>query len=214
VKALVFVLAAVSAAPFVERALHETNSHAATVRGVTQYEKKQYAAAARSFADARNDAPSPSRQFNLGTAQIAAGDRENGAATLATAMVDKTIRPDALFNRGNSALASNAFEPAIRDYAEALRLRPQDPRAKRNLEIALARKQAAQQSQSGRDRNPQGAQPQQKRGPRTQGPGDEQDQNMRSDTDADALLRSVQQQEQEELRRMRAARREGRRVGW
>jgi Flp pilus assembly protein TadD len=214
VKALLLAVAALSVAPFVERALHETNSHAATARGVNQYEKKQYAAAARSFADARNHAPSPTRQFNLGTAQIAAGDHENGAATLATAMVDKTIRPDALFNRGNGALASKAFEPAIRDYTEALRLRPGDPRAKRNLEIALARKQAAQQSQSGHDRNPQGAQPQQKRGPRTQGPGEEQDQNLRSDTDADALLRSVQQQEQEELRRMRAQRREGKRVGW
>ncbi|MGZ4779616.1 MAG: hypothetical protein ACXVH7_05605 [Thermoanaerobaculia bacterium] len=213
-KVTVLLLAAASLAPLVERALHETNSHAATVRGVKEYEKKQYAAAARSFAEARTTAPSPSRQFNLGTAQIAAGDRENGAATLSSAMADKAIRPDALFNRGNGALAANAFEPAIRDFTEALRLRPGDPRAKRNLEIALARKQAAQQSQSGHDKNPQGAQPQQKRGPRTQGQGQEQDQNMRSDTDADALLRSVQQQEQEELRRMRAQRRERVRIGW
>jgi Flp pilus assembly protein TadD len=213
-KVAAFIFAAVSIAPVVQHALRETSSHAATARGVKQYEQRQYAAAARSFGDARADAPSPSRSFNLGTAQIAAGRREDGAATLSTAMVDKTIRPDALFNRGNGALASNAFDSAIRDYTEVLRLRPQDAPAKRNLEIALARKQSAQQSRSGHDRNPQGAQPRQQTGPRTQGPGQDQDQQMRSDTDADALLRSVQQQEQEELRRMRMRRREGRAVGW
>ena len=206
----VLLIAAISAAPY----LRETNSHAATERGVQQYQQRQYAAASKSFSAARAGAPSPARTFNLGTAQIASGDRENGAATLSSAMVDRSIRPDALFNRGNSALASNAFDSAIRDYTEVLRLRPSDAGAKRNLEIALARKQSAQQSQSGHDRNPQGGQPQQQRGPRTQGPGQEQDQQMRSDTDADALLRSVQQQEQEELRRMRAQRREGKRVGW
>ena len=208
------LVAAISVAPYVERALRETNSHAATARGVKQYQQRQYAAASKSFSAARADAPSPAHAFNLGTAQIASGDRENGAATLSSAMVDRSIRPDALFNRGNSALASNAFDSAIRDYTEVLRLRPSDMPAKRNLEIALARKQTAQQSQTGHDRNPQGAQPQQQPGPRTQGPGQENDQQARSDTDADALLRSVQQQEQEELRRMRAQRRVGKRVGW
>lgn len=211
---VILLIAAVSIAPYVERAVRETNSHASTARGVKQYQQRQYAAASKSFNAARSHAPSPAREFNLGTAQIASGDRENGAATLSSAMVDRGIRPDALFNRGNGALASNAYESAIRDYTEVLRLRPGDGGAKRNLEIALAKKQAAQQAQSGQQRNPQGAQPQQQRGPRTQGPGQEKDQQMRSDTDADALLRSVQQQEQEELRRMRAQRREGKRVGW
>jgi tetratricopeptide (TPR) repeat protein len=211
---VLLLAAAISIGPFLQHALRESNSHAATARGVKQYQKRQYAAAARSLAEARSDSASPSTTFNLGTAQIAAGDRENGAATLSTAMVDKSIRPDALFNRGNSALAANAFEPAIRDYTEVLRLRPGDMAAKRNLEIALARKQAAQPSQSGSARNPQGAQPQQQRGPQTQGPGTRSEQQARGDADAEALLRSVQQQEQEELRRMRARRREGKRVGW
>jgi Flp pilus assembly protein TadD len=214
VKGAVFLLAVAAIAPLLQRAVHETNSHAATGRGVKQYQQRQYAASAKSFGQARADAPSPVYAFNLGTAQIAAGDRENGAATLASAMVDRTVRPDALFNRGNGALASNAFESAIRDYSEALRIRPGDLSAKRNLEIALARKQAAQQSQTDHDRNPQGAQPQHQRGPRTQGPGQEKDEQARSDTDADALLRSVQQQEQEELRRMKLQRRQGKRVGW
>ena len=213
-KAAILLLAAVSLAPYVERALRETNSHSATERGVKAYQQKQYAASAKSFAAARAASPSPARAFNLGTAQIAAGDRENGAATLSSSMVDRSLRPSALFNRGNGALASNAFESAIRDYTEALRLSPGYGPAKRNLEIALARKQSAQQSQSGRDRNPQGGQPQQNRGPKTPGPGKDRDDQMRSDTDADALLRSVQQQEQEELRRMRAQKREGKRVGW
>jgi len=214
VKAAIVLLAAVSLAPYVDRALRETNSHAATVRGTKQYQQKQYAAASKSFGAARAAAPSPIRAFNLGTAQIAAGDRENGSATLSSAMADRSVRPLALFNRGNGALASNAYDSAIRDYTESLRLAPNYAPAKRNLEIALARKQSEQQAQNGRDRNPQGAQQQQQRGPKTPGPGQEKDQQMRGDTDADALLRSVQQQEQEELRRMRAQRRIGKRVGW
>jgi tetratricopeptide (TPR) repeat protein len=206
--------AAISLSPYVERALRETNSHSATERGVKQYQQKQYAAAAKSFGAARAAAPAPSRAFNLGTAQIASGDREKGAATLSSSMVDRSLRPAALFNRGNGALASNAYDSAIRDYTESLRLDPAYMPAKRNLEIALARKQSAQQSQSGANRNLQGGQPQQHQGPQAPGPGKNRDDQMRSDTDADALLRSVQQQEQEELRRMRAQKREGKRVGW
>src|SRR5207249_3296931 len=82
----------------------------------------------------------PQRAFNLGTAQIAAGNREQGSSTLARAMENPGLRADALFNRGNSALAANAFDYAIHDYVEALKLHPKDPGAKRNLEIALAKK--------------------------------------------------------------------------
>ncbi len=196
--------------PFVERFTRETNSHAANACGVKQFAAKKYAEAQQSFATASAIASSASRAFNLGTSEIAAGNREAGATTIAKAMGDPSLRPDALFNRGNSALAASAFDYAIRDYSEALRLRPSDAAAKRNLEIALRKKQAMQQQQgdNGGKQPNGGQQPQPKPVPQ---PGD---QKKKSDSYEDALLRSVQQQEQEELTRMHKPSRENLHVGW
>jgi Ca-activated chloride channel family protein len=196
------------------RATRETNSHAAAARGVEQYGKKQYAEAERSFAEAQRIAPTAANAFNLGTAQIAAGRREEGSATLGKAMKDGALRADALYNRGNSALAAKAYDYAIRDYVDALRLRPHDGQTKRNLEIALARRQAMQQAQSGRQQNPQGSNPQKNPAPKTAGEGAKPEEQQTGQAAMDALLRSVQQQEQEEIARMKSARGGRARVGW
>jgi Ca-activated chloride channel family protein len=202
-----------------QRLTRATSSYAATARGVSQYAKGKFNDAAASFAEADSIRKSPDTAFNLGTAQIANGNREQGSTTLAKALADPKLRADALFNRGNSALASNAFDPAIRDYAEVLRMRPNDAQAKRNLEIALRRKQEQQQQPGdGKQQNPNGApqqqQQSQKPANRAPAPGDKQANQPKGQTDADALLRAVQQQEQEELSRMRRVRPEPARVGW
>ena len=138
----------------------------------------------------------------------AAGQRTEGSATLTKAMETPSLRPQALFNRGNSALAANALDHAIRDYTEALRLVPGDREVKRNLEIALRRRESMERQQKGggqkEQQQPAGRQPRQQpdRGEKEEG-----------QADAEALLRSVQQQEQEELARMKRARGESRRVG-
>jgi tetratricopeptide (TPR) repeat protein len=199
--------------PLVDRLTRETNSHAATARGVKQFASKKYAEAQKSFATSSSIAPTPARSFNLGTSQIAAGNREAGSATIAKALSDPSLRADALFNRGNSALSANAFDYAIRDYTDTLRIRPTDAAAKRNLEIALRRKQAMQKQQGGGSGSDQdkGPQPQQKPQPSPQQGGQQQPKN---DPNVDGLLRSVQQQEQEELARMHRPSRERLHVGW
>jgi len=192
--------------------LQSTNSRAATARGVAAYQKKDYGTAASQFANANQLQPAASSAFNLGTAQIASGKREEGSATLAKAMNDRALRADALYNRGNSALASNAYDYAIRDYIDTLKLRPGYANAKRNLEIALLKKQQMQQSKSGGQKNPQGG----NGGPKPQQPtaGKQPEQKPQPDSSAEALLRAVQQQEQEELQRMKKARASNQRVGW
>lgn len=206
--ALVF-LAAISAAPF----LRPSNSHAVAQRGAEAYAAGKYTEAVTAYTEAQRLAPSPRGSFNLGTAQIAAGDRERGSNTLGEAIKDPVLRADALFNRGNSALAAKAYEHAVRDFIETLKLRPSDAAAKRNLEIALTRQQ--QQSQrsgaSGRQNEPnqQNEQQQQQQSPSDRG----QQEPKSGEIDLEALLRSVQQQEQEELRRMRARSAEAK-VGW
>lgn len=185
----------------------DTNSHAANARGVDAFSKQKYPQAVTAFGKQK---PSPSAAFNLGTAQIAAGSREQGSQTLAKAIDDPKLRGDAFFNRGDSALASKAYDYAIRDFAEALKANPADRAAKRNLEIAIARKLQEQQ-QAGRNRGNRqgGSQPQTMPQQASQQP-----QQKKDDANADALLRSVQQQEQEELARMHRARPEREHVGW
>jgi len=191
---------------------HDTNSHAATARGVEAFVHKRYDAAVAAFGKANAIDPSTQRAYNLGTAQVAAGNREGGSSTLARAMTDPRLRADALFNRGTSALASKAWDSAIRDYTGVLRLRPADGAAKRNLEIALARKAAAQQQGGGGGHPPQkGSSPQPKQSQNQPAPSDTRQNRNAAD---EALLRSVQQQEQEELRRMHQKGTERVHVGW
>jgi tetratricopeptide (TPR) repeat protein len=196
--------------PFIGPLMRETNSHAATANGVKQFAARKYGQAQKSFATANTIASTPTRSFNLGTSQIASGNREAGSSTIAKALSDPTLRPDALFNRGNSALAASAFDYAIRDYSETLRLRPSDAAAKRNLEIAIRRKQAMQQQQSSSGGTQSKGQQPQPNPSQQQG----RDQQPKSDPSTEALLRSVQQQEQEELTRMHRPSRERLHVGW
>lgn len=205
--ALVLILAtAFSLAPFGR----DTNSRAAAKRAMKAFAKRDYASAVADFRTADGIARTPLRDFNLGTAQVAAGVGEEGSTLLTSAMRDPKLREAALFNRGNAALAAKAFDYAIRDYSAALRLRPDDPAAKRNLEIALQRKaQEDQQKQPG-GKGQQQPQPQPQPSPSPQNPQAQ----PKGNADLEALLRSVQQQEQEELARMRAQRTIQGHVGW
>lgn len=188
----------------------DTNSHAANARGAEAFSKKQYTEAAKAFEKQSALHQSPNASFNLGTSQIAAGNRELGSSTISKALQDPQLRGDAFFNRGNSALAAKAYDYAIHDFTEALRANPRDAAAKRNLEIALAQKQASQRPSSGARGDPSGQTP----GPQPQRPQTGQRQEKAGNADADALLRSVQQQEQEELARMHRSRPDRVHVGW
>ena len=189
----------------------DTNSRAASERGVKAYEKKQYTQAAQAFARSHELAPSAQSAFNLGTAQIAAGQREQGSAALEAATRDPALRADAFFNRGNSALASKALDHAVRDYIEALKASPNHAAAKRNLEIALQkREQERRNAAASGEKQQQGQQPQQ---PQPKAAGGKQ-QPKPGQVDLDALLRSVQQQELDELRRMKGKAAGEGRVGW
>lgn len=188
----------------------ETNSRADARRGLRAWSKGDYASAAKSFKDAERAGTTPAREFNRGTAEIAAGNREGGSAILSRALTDPKLKAAALFNRGNAALASNAYDYAIRDYRDVLRMNPNDAAAKRNLEIAIAKKRAAEEQKkasSGGTQPQPSPQPQQK--PQQQQPAPRE-----GEQNADALLRSVQQQEQEELARMRMQRARSVHVGW
>ncbi len=185
----------------------ETNTHASSERGRRAYEAKEYAQAVDAYGRAQKQEPSTLGAFNLGTSQIAAGRREEGSATLAKALEDPKLTADAYFNRGNSALASQSLDHAVTDYVQALKANPQHTGAKRNLEIALTRREAQRRAASAQQQQGQQQQQQQQK------PQAGQQKPRPGQMDLEALLRSVQQQEQEELRRMKVRAGEER-IGW
>ena len=54
----------------------EVGARVASARGAKAFEKKEYAKAVEEFRRAHELSPSPRNAFNLGTAEIAAGQRE------------------------------------------------------------------------------------------------------------------------------------------
>ncbi|MEO8215827.1 MAG: tetratricopeptide repeat protein [Acidobacteriota bacterium] len=201
------------------RLLGDTSSRAAVSRGLSAFAKGDFKKALQSFSKADQLNPSARTAFNLGTTELASGDRQHGSVTIQKAMADPGLKPGALYNRGSSELQAKEYDPAIRSLIESLRLRPNDPAAKRNLEIAQLRKRQQQQQQGGggqqkKQQSPNGQQPNQRqKSPQQQKPAEGANKDP-GKVDAESVLRSVEQQEREELSRMRRAKRDNEKIGW
>ena len=194
---IVACLALVAMPPALKEWTRSSNSRASTARGIAQYDAKKHAKSARSFASAEEIDGGPVARYNLGTARVAAGDGIRAAADFSDAIRDDALATDAFFNRGSAALKSKARDDAIRDFSDTLRRNPADSGAKRNLEIALRNKQR-EDEQRRQQQQPSGAPEKPKDDEAGKG-----DPKPGGGMDVDSLLRSVRQQEQEELSRMR-----------
>ncbi|HVR43960.1 MAG TPA: hypothetical protein VMS56_11025 [Thermoanaerobaculia bacterium] len=192
-----------------------SNSERLTEKGRKSFAEGRFAEAVERFAAAAERRDDPVAIYNAGTAEIAAGRIDEGSARLGTlGGLDSAAALDALFNTGNGALMRQQWDDAIASYAEVLRRSPGDFDAKRNLEIALQRRLSSQQqrSQDGESR-PQpmpsaGEEDQPSPPPPGSGEG-------REEMTPEEILRSIAQQEKEELQRMRRERARDRRVvGW
>lgn len=225
-KPLVLSLLILTAAP--TPLLRPSNSEKLTREGIAAFEEKQTSAAASLFARAAEIAASSRALFNLGTALVEDGEPERGEAALAKASEEGgAVAADAFFNRGNLALGSEQLDDAIEMYSESLRLEPSMADAKRNLEIALRKKEEQeQQQQEQQDQQEEGEgdeqpQPQPESGEEppegedTSPPNDPGGEESSEEMSPEEILRSIAQQEREELSRMRREKSEGQRpVGW
>ena len=83
--------------------------------------------------------------YNAGIAAAQQGKHEAAAGLFETAAksADLPLRADAAYNLGNAALAQGQYPAAIAAYEKSLRLQPNRPDAKKNLQIAK-RKQREQ----------------------------------------------------------------------
>ena len=136
--------------------------------------------------------------FDLGTALVGAEQHERGEQILRSLAGDETMMAPSWYNTGNSQLARGAIDEAIESYTQALRRSPTSMSAKRNLEIALRRQEQQQQNGSGGGENEDEEQEEGSSGESEQEPAE-------LDPDLERVLRSVDQQEREELSRMRRA---------
>lgn len=212
IRAIGFTLLATAA--LVPALLRESNSERLTNRGIAAFRQEKYEEAVRHFQAAEKIESTAQKKFNEGTARVAAGDFVPGSTLLTDAAADPKLRADSLFNRGTSALTAGALEQAVGDFEQVLRLDPSRLDAKRNLEIALRRKQKEKADSPDRSEG-KGEQEQQQSG--EQKPSDDPQQQKgqpKGEQDIDQILRAVEQQEREELSRMRRNRAERRRVGW
>jgi tetratricopeptide (TPR) repeat protein len=123
-------------------------------RGTELYRDSAYKEAADAFRQATIASPDDARwRYDLGLSEARGQDFENALNNLETTArtADPPVAGAALYNAGNVHYATGDFQAAVRAYRDALRHRPDDPDAKRNLELAQKQLQQQQQQQQNND---------------------------------------------------------------
>ena len=135
--------------------------------------------------------------FNLGNALFRLGRYQDAARELELVMIDKKPerRANAMYNMGNVAFKAGQLDPAIKAYASALAINPNDRQAKQNLEFCLKKKREQQNrpdsSKQNQQQNQQQQQPQPKQG---------MDKNQ-----AERVVQAVEDKEKEQQKKQRQA---------
>lgn len=213
---LLIALLAAAAAPL--PILRPSNSKQLTRSGIEAYKAGNFEEAAHHFSEADSLSESERATFNAGTAAVAAGALAEGKRLLDLVLEGETpVAGDARFNDGNAELTAEQWDAAIEQYSEVLRRQPSAMDAKRNLEIALQRKTEAEERQDPQSEpqpqpTPSAGEEEQPAPPTTPPPGNEEG---REQMTPEEILRSIAQQEREELQRMRRVKGSERRaLGW
>jgi len=140
-----FLLAAISALAPREALSIFSPSRRDAGRGAAKYREKKYGDATRDFdAARRRDPGDPAWSFDLGTALGADGngDAARTALEAAARSSDRRVAADALYQSGTLDLTNGRNAEAIDALRRSLILDPARGDAKRNLEIAMRRKDA------------------------------------------------------------------------
>src|SRR5205809_376922 len=134
------------------------------------YEQEKFDEALRMYVDAQASRPgAPELHYNIGNVLFRKKEYDKAVEEYlrAQAAPDPILSQAALFNRGNALMMQGRLEDAIQAYVQALRARPDDTDAKRNLELALRhldqKKKKQQKPQQDKDQD-QNKSPQQQQG--------------------------------------------------
>lgn len=201
-----------------------------TNKGLKAYQSGDVAQALAAFEKARAARPdSPVTRFNEAVAQARAGKGPEAIEGLTALSREKNnLGFESSYNLGNALLGAQQLPAAVAAYRDALRLRPDDLRARRNLEIALRQldqqKKKQEQDQKDqkddkKDKQDPKQQPKeegQKEAPKTQ----KEKENERFQKEAGMpkdramqLLKALEQNEKAEQRKKLASERAKRRKG-
>lgn len=197
-KLVLVLIGAMSLGGFFSPLLRPSNSKALAEEGLELWDQEEFAEAAHRFEQSRELRTTAESTFDLGTALVGAGEHQRGEQILNSLVGDDRMAAASWYNTGNSRLDRGAVDEAIDAYTQALRIEPSNISAKRNLEIALRRRAEQQQESgpgSGDQDDPQGE----------PSPGEGEPESESLDPDLERVLRSIDQQEREELSRMRRA---------
>lgn len=113
------------------------SGHGASQQGDRLYDKKEYGRAEQAYRSATSH---PSAAYNAGNAAFQQGKYEEAAGFYKTAAANASApgeQSDAQYNLGNTYLRQEKYAAAIAAYQKSLRLQPNRPDAKKNLQIAI-----------------------------------------------------------------------------
>lgn len=104
---------------------------------------------------------------------------------------DASIKEKANYNLGNLAFYENEFDKSIEFYKRALRINPNNMKTRENLRVAQLKRHDDNQQQNQQDQQQQQEQEQQQQDQQQQ----QQQQQQQPDTNADQILQSMQNRE-------------------
>jgi tetratricopeptide (TPR) repeat protein len=145
--------------------------------------------------------------FNLGNALFRLGRYQDAARELELVMIDKKPerRANAMYNMGNVAFKAGQLDPAIKAYAGALAINPNDRQAKQNLEFCLKKKQEQQNKPDSSKQNQQQNQHQQQNQQQQQQQQQPQPKQGMDKNQAERIVQAVENKEKEEQKKQRQA---------
>ncbi|HYS77711.1 MAG TPA: tetratricopeptide repeat protein [Candidatus Dormibacteraeota bacterium] len=168
------------------------------------YNQKRYDDALKMYTDAQASRPDASElHYNIGNVLFRKKEYDKAVEEYlrAQAAANPALSEAATFNRGNALMLQGRPEDAIKAYVQALRARPDDGDAKRNLELALRllQQKKQQQQQDKQDQKQPKQPPQQGEGggkaPPQKRPGE------MSEDEARQVLEALAQEEKEGIKK-------------
>lgn len=208
-------LVLIVAACLVTGTLYAQEERKQTRKGNKAYEQEDYDKANEHYQKALDDnAGFTKAHNNLASSYYRQEDFKKAAEHFEKATLNETEKANLAeyyYNLGNSYLQANELDKSIKAYKESLRLDPSDMQAKHNLSIANKKKQQQQQNQDQQQdqegdkdqQEQQDQQDQQQEGQEQQEQEQQpQPQNQMKREDAERLLKLIEQNEKELLKKL------------
>lgn len=169
------------------------------------YREGKYEEALKKYTEAQLSLPeSPELHYNIGNVLYRMGKYDEAVEEYSKALSagKKGLSLDSRFNGGDSRYMKGDYGGAVESFIESLKMKPDDPDAKKNLELTLLRIQQ-QEKQQQQDRKDQSQQQQDKKDrsqqQQDQKKEDEQKQEQTMDQSDDQKEQSVQEQMKEKM---------------